>query len=192
LKRLHKKKNILTINESEKNSIRRLFPKIAEIKDQEIQEKVIEVWVRLWRQSGLQSIERTPADRDEIFTLVKHTNVTAELSLAMAKKIAKEYGLSINFDNLLAIAFLHDADQIVLREKRNNTVQASDLERKIPHGMYGGHIVLAAGLSPEIAHGIIYHRPTMEPITVEAVIVKYCDNANYLVYAITAGWLNKA
>lgn len=191
MKRLHKKKNILTINESEKNSIRWLFPKIAEIKDQEIQEKVIEVWVRLWRQSGLQSIERTPADRDEIFTLVKHTNVTAELSLAMAKKIAKEYGLSINFDNLLAIAFLHDADQIVLREKRGNTVEASELETRIPHGMYGGHIALVVGLSPEIAHGIIYHRPAMEPITVEAVIVKYCDNANYFVYAITSGWLNK-
>ena len=56
--------------------------------------------------------------------------------------------------------------------------------------MYGGHIALTVGLSPEIAHGIMFHRPEMEPTTIEAVIVKYSDNANYLAYAISAGWLN--
>jgi hypothetical protein len=183
---------MLTVKESEKDLIRRLFPKISQISDPEIQEKVIEVWVRLWRQSGLKSIEGTPADRDEVFTLVKHTNVTAELSLAMAKTIAKEYSLSINFDNLQAIAFLHDADLLILREKRGEMIQASELEARIPHGIYGGHIALEVGLSPEIAHGIICHRPTMEPTTVEAIIVKYCDNANYFVYAVASGWLKKA
>jgi hypothetical protein len=183
---------MLTIKESERDLIRRLFPKISEITDPEIREKVIEVWVRLWRQSGLKSIERTPADRDEVFTLVKHTNVTTELSLVMAKKIAEAYGLSINFDNLLSIAFLHDADLLILREKRGEMIQASELETRIPHGIYGGHLALEVGLSPEIAHGIICHRPTMEPTTVEAIIVKYCDNANYFVYAVASGWLKKA
>lgn len=180
-------KDIVNANEAEKNSIRRFFPLIADIKDPEVQERVIEVWVKLWRESKLQSIEHTPADRDDVFTVVRHTNVTAELSLAMAKKIEQEYGISINLDNVLAIAILHDADQIVLRERRGNTVQASELEKKIPHGMYGGHVALEVGLSPEIAHGIIFHRPAMEAATVEAVIVKHCDIANYLAYAITAG-----
>jgi len=182
--------NILNAPGSEKDAIVRLFPLISKIKDIDIRAKVIEVWIRIWRESGLKSIENTPADRDKTFTLVKHTNVTAELSLDMAKKIMQHYNITINLDHVLAIAILHDADQMVLREKRGNIVKASALERKIPHGIYGGHIALEVGLSPEIAHGIIFHRPVMEPTTIEAVIVKYSYNANYLAYAIFAGWLN--
>ena len=185
-------KNLITAKEVEKNSIKRLFPLIADIKDLEVQERVIEAWVRLWRESELQSIERTPADRDGVFTVVRHTNVTAELSLAMAKKIEQEYGISINLDNLLAIAILHDADRIVLRARRGNTTQASELERIIPHGVYGAHIALEVGLSPAIAHGIFFHRPAMEPATVEALIVKQCDFANYMAYIISAGLPTKA
>ena len=173
----------------DKDAVVQLFPLISEIKDTDIRAKVIEVWIRIWKESGLGSIERSPADRDNIFTLVRHTNVTAQLSLDMARELIKQYRISINVDNLLAIAILHDADQIILREKKGATVRPSTLEKQIPHGIYGGHIALEVGLSSEIAHGIIFHRPAMEPHTVEAVIVKYCDNANYLAYAISRGWL---
>jgi hypothetical protein len=180
----------LLISEEEKVRIRRLFPGIARINDLDIQEKVVEMWGRMWRRSGLPSLEKTPADRDDIFTLVKHTNVTVELSLGMAQKLIDEYGVSINIDNLLAIAILHDADQIVLREKKGNRVQPTELERRIPHGVFGGFIALEVGLPPDIAHGIMFHRPGMEPVTIEGVILKYCDNANYYVYAMAAGWMS--
>jgi hypothetical protein len=118
--------------------------------------------------------------------------VTVELSLAMAEKIMQEYGISINLDNLLAIAILHDADQMVLREKKDQVLRPTELEKRIPHGIYGAHVALEVGLSSDIAHGIIFHRPKMEPaVTVEAVIVKHCDYANYLAYAMSAGWLNR-
>ena len=175
-------------DEAGKSMIIQSFPLISKIKDLKVQEKVIEVWSRICRESRLHRIERTPVDRDDIFTLVRHTNVTAELSLTMAEKIMQEYGISINLDNVIAIAILHDVDQILLRKKIGNTLQATELEKKIPHGVYGGHIALEVGLSPEIAHGIMFHRQTMEPATVEAVIVKYCDNANFLAYSISAGW----
>jgi hypothetical protein len=174
----------LDVNETKKTVVRNLFPKIALIKDDHLRKQVIDVWVEAWNLSKLQSLEDIPINRDKVFTFVKHTNVTAMLALMMAEILKTEYEMTINMDYLLAIAFLHDADQIILREKIAGKVEHTRLERLIPHGTYCAHIALAKGLPPEIAHGIMFHRPGTEPVTVEALIVKYCDSANYYAYAL--------
>jgi len=172
-------------NETKRKAIVNLFPKIALIKDDHLREQVIDVWIEAWNQSKLQSLEEIPINKDEVFTFIKHTNVTVMLALMMAKTLETEYKMTIHWDYLLAIAFLHDADQIILREKIAGKIEHKRLEKLIPHGTYCACIALSKGIAPEVAHGIMFHRPGMEPITVEALIVKYCDAANYYAYALS-------
>jgi len=176
------------VDEKKKSAIEDLFPKIALIRDDNLREQVIEVWVEIWNQSKLQRLQEITINRDEVFTFLKHINVTADLSLIMAEVLMKEYRMTINVDYVLAIAFLHDVDQIILREKVAGKIQSKPLERLVPHGMYGGHIALEKGLPPEIFNGIVFHRPSMPlPATIEALIVRHCDHANYDAYSLAIG-----
>ena len=124
-------------SEEEIRSISQCFPLIKQIKQDDIREKVIQVWVRLWRASGYARFERVPhlpSDKPPQQTLVKHINATAEAALAVAKQLKEEYGLPINFDYLIAAAILHDVDNLVIYKEKEGRVEQSELGKMIPMG----------------------------------------------------------
>ena len=89
-----------TASEEEIRSVNQCFPLIKQIKSDDIREKVIQAWVRVWRASSHPRLEKAPhlpSDRPPQQTLVKHINVSAEAALAVAKQFEEEYGIPVNF-----------------------------------------------------------------------------------------------
>lgn len=171
----------LTVSQEDRNTILNLFPGIEKIKEPNLREKVIRTWVRIWRESPYKSLigapnmpsELGPEDED----IVSHTNSVVRAAESIASQIAEEYGISINFDYLLAGAFLHDADKPVTYERKGKEIVLSDLGKKVGHGVYGACVALEEGLPVDVAHIIIAHTKTtnIKPATVEAIIINHCD-----------------
>ena len=169
-------------SEGEIRSINQCFPLIKQIKSDDIREKVIEAWMRVWRASGHARLERAPhlpSDKPPQQTLVKHINASVEAALAVARQFEEEYGIPVNFDYLIAAAILHDVDNLVIYEEKEGRIEQSELGKMIPHGVYGAYIALEVGLPLEIVHVIATHTPqcAVDCRTIEGVIIVHCERA---------------
>lgn len=179
--------------EAERKTLIRELPLIERISDKKLRELVIEVWVRLWRESAYRDIRKAPnylSEMDGEETLVRHTNAVAKMSEAIAREFQKAYGISLNFDRLLAGALLHDVDKLVLYERKGDSVQLSELGRKVSHGGYGARVAEEVGLPPEVVNIVACHSPMQQkvlPATIEAVFVAACDTANFQSYRLMKG-----
>jgi len=179
--------------EMERKTLTRELPLIDRISARNLRELVIEVWVRLWRESGYRNIREAPnylSEMDGDETLVRHTNAVAKMSEAIAREFQEAYGISLNFDRLLAGALLHDVDKLVLYERRGSSVQLSELGHKASHGEYGANVAKEVGLPQEIINIIACHSPMQKkvlPATIEAVLVAGCDTANFQSYRLMKG-----
>jgi len=179
--------------ELERKTLSRELPLIEKIGDRRLRELVIEVWVRLWRESPYRDIGQAPnylSEMDGDDTLVHHTNAVVKMSEAIAREFQQAYGTSLNFDRLLAGALLHDVDKLVLYERKGDSVQLSELGRKVSHGGYGARVAAQVGLPQDVVNIIACHS-TMQhevlPATIEAVLVAACDTANFQSYRLMKG-----
>ncbi len=184
----------LTATEEEKKILMKQLPSIGKISDEALRDLVIEVWVRFWRESLYSDISEVLnytlvlSCGDE--TLVRHTNAVVNMAEAAAREFQQVYGVSLNYDNLLAGALLHDVDKLVLYERRGDSIELSELGRKVTHGEYGAMVARQVGLPEQVANIIASHsvvkRDTL-PTTIEAVLVYYCDGANFQSYRLMIG-----
>jgi len=183
----------MTHTELERKTLTQELPLIAKIDDGRLKELVIEVWVRLWRESPYRDIGQAPnylSEMDGDETLVRHTNAVVNMAQAVAREFQQAYGISLNFDRLLAGGLLHDVDKLVLYERKGDSVQLSELGRKVSHGGYGAKVAAQVGLPQEIVNIIACHSPMQHevlPTTIEAVLVAASDTANFQSYRLMHG-----
>ena len=176
-------------SDKEIRGVSECFPLIKQIEDEGIREKVIQVWVRLWRESGYTRLEQAPqlpSDKLPQQPLVRHTNAVANAALTVARQLEEEYNIPINFDYLIAAALLHDVDNLVVYAEKGGRVERSELGKMIPHGVYGAHVALEVGLPLEIVHVIATHTPqcAVDCSTIEGRIISHCDFINVEVLRI--------
>ena len=184
----------LTATGGEKKNLMKQLPPINKIGDDTLRDMVIEVWVRFWRESPYNDISEAPNFTSELScsdeTLVRHTNAVVNMSEAAAREFQKVYGASLNYDNLLAGVVLHDVDKLVLYGYQGNSVELTELGRKVTHGEYGARVAKQVGLPEQVVNIIASHslikRETL-PATIEAVLVSTCDWANFQSYRLMVG-----
>ena len=184
----------LTATEGERKVLMKELPSISKIGDNALRDLVIEVWVRFWRESPYNDISKAPNFTRELScgdeTLMRHTNAVANMSEAAAREFQQVYGVSLNYDNLLAGAVLHDVDKLVLYGHQGDSVELTELGRKVTHGEYGSRVAKQVGLPEQVANIIASHsvvrRETL-PATIEAVLVSYCDGAVFQSYRLMIG-----
>ncbi len=183
----------LIATETERKTLVKQLPPIDKISDSRLRELVINIWARFWRESAHQDISKVLnylSEMGEDETLVRHTNTVVKMTEAVAREFQQAYGISLNFDWLLAGALLHDVDKLVLYEQQGNTVQLSELGRKVSHGEYGANVAKQMGLPQEVANIMACHSPMQKkilPATIEAVLVASCDTANFQSYRLMTG-----
>lgn len=157
--------------------IRNLFPLLDQITDEEIQKKVVEVWLRVWKESKFERIEDCPQYGD--YSVVEHTRATTKGAVEMAKIMEQEHGLTINYDYLIAAGLLHDVDKLLAY-----TIEGDKKTRipfpHFPHGVYTAFKALEVGLPREIAHLICIHSPSIAmhpqpPVEIEGIILEHMD-----------------
>jgi putative nucleotidyltransferase with HDIG domain len=172
--------------EADEQYIKTLFPRLNDIKDGEIREKVASVWLDAWKDSKYGKIEDLsqwePA-RDEInMSNVDHTNQVIECAIAAAGVVERMQKVPIDMDALIAAAILHDVDKILMFDPSSGEATAAGTY--LPHTGLGGHLALKAGLPLKIVHAIAAHSPNFSSVsqkTPEAVIIA---NADHLVTSV--------
>ena len=157
-----------------------LFPAIAEIQDAAIRDKVVSLWAEVWQEGHYERIEdlhQNEAFRDRLeYSNIEHVNQVVACALQLAEVAEESFGVHVQRDYLLAGALLHDVDKLVMYDRAAKGL--SERGKRFSHAVYGGYLVLKAGLPEDIAHMVAAHSPNYSsatPRTVEAMIVKYAD-----------------
>ena len=181
----------LSVTAEEKRALTGHFPLIEQISNEEcLRDRVIEAWVRVWRESGYQDIGDTPNWPSENDSLVAHTNAVARMTLAAAGEYQQVYQAKLSRDFLLAGALLHDIDKMVVVELKGGVFEPTELGRKVIHGAYGAQVAEDLGLPPEVVNIIASHsflQPSAAPGTIEAILLACCDQAAFQAHRLMTG-----
>ena len=160
----------------------KLFPRLMDIHDHGLREKVVDVWWRTWKESDFERIEDLsqwePIKAELGISNVEHTNQVTECALAMAEVVERDQKVDVDRDILIAGALLHDIDKLLIFSP--STGEPTTLGRHLPHTTLGAHLAMDAGLPLGVVHAIAAHSSnfsSMSPETVEAVIVFQADQA---------------
>lgn len=172
--------------------IKRLFPLVEQIKDTLLKDKVIEAWLRAWRDSTWERIELAvfrPVLKASECTLVEHVNVVAAGVLYVGQLIHENFRLPVDFDALLAGALLHDVAKLVEYGPKDDHGERTDIGKMIHHAFYGAHIALDLGIPIKIVELIVAHTPQNRalPCSIEGIILDYLDYMAYDVVSFNAG-----
>jgi len=96
--------------EAEEKHIQELFPRINDIKNSEIKEKVISVWLDAWKQSDFDEIaamsQWEPLKEKIRISNVEHTNQVVECAIAIAGIVESEQGVDIDPEKRLVWAVI--------------------------------------------------------------------------------------
>lgn len=178
------------MNKNNFSYVTSVFPEILDISDKNLQEKVVEVWMRCLDQSEFSKIEDVPnfpskdypapgLSHPEMtkFTLVDHVRCVVHLVKDIANCIKKFYDVKINLDYLLAGAIIHDTDKVLFFSGTKETCRISDLGKLLPHGFMVGSIAWQLGLDEEIINMALCHtgKSAIFPRTMEGLILIYAD-----------------
>src|SRR4030043_360295 len=165
----------------ERNYIEELFPRIRDIKDDDLRNKVINVWLKAWKMSDYKRIEdhsSWPPEREKIqLSNVEHTNQVVECAIAVAKVIEQTQKIKINLDTLIGAAILHDVDKIILFHK--STGKLTPFGKLLTHTHLAHFLALEEKFPFEVVHAMSAHSPTYSkdpPKTAEALIISKLDS----------------
>ena len=166
--------------EEKQNYIKALFPRIKDIKDEDLKNKVVNVWLKAWEMSLCEKIETYsawPPEKAKIqLSNVEHTNQVVECAVAVANIVEQTQHININLDYLIAAAILHDVDKIL--QFHEETGRLTSLGQLFAHTSLGISLALEQALPLEIVHAIGTHSPNYRknsPKTHEALILSHVD-----------------
>lgn len=163
------------------DTIRSIFPEIAEIKDKELQEKIVTIWQEACVDGCIEDLMEIPKNLMNIgYTLVNHTRVVTGLCKAAAGMAKALHNIDVNMDYLLAGALLHDVSKLLEITSERGNFKETEFGKKIQHGFYAGYQAFEKGLPMEVQHMLIAHTPksAVMPQSIEAVILYYMDYAD--------------
>jgi putative nucleotidyltransferase with HDIG domain len=166
--------------ENERDYIRRLFPRVADIADEALRNKVVNVWLRAWKMSDHDKIEEQtawPPAKDKLqLSNVDHTNQVVECAIGVADIVGRTQKIKVNLDYIIGAAILHDVDKMILFHKE--TGAPTRFGELLSHTTLAVYLALDENLPLEIVHAIGAHSPNYSKIphkTNEALILSYVD-----------------
>jgi putative nucleotidyltransferase with HDIG domain len=155
-----------------------LLPEVNEIASKELRQKVIEIWLDVWRSSDWERIEDVPkALAASPHKLYKHIQSVTRLALATSEIIERVHGVKFNRDLVVAGSLLHDVSKLRERRLQDGSVRNTELGSLIQHAVYAAHLAWEKGLTDELVHIIVSHTYLSGhlPVTPEAILVRYVD-----------------
>ncbi len=172
-----------------KEKIEELFNlQLQKIKDADLREKVVEIWVKAaqkagWQTDDLEKIPFTLLTETKGINLIEHTIAVTEGALGLAEAMKETYEnmpFEINYDWLIAGALLHDVGKLLEIEKTGDgKYQKSHQGKCARHPISGAILVAQSGLPEEIVNIVACHAKEGEgrPKRVETVLIHQADFA---------------
>ena len=160
----------------EKSNIEHCFSELNWIKDEDLREKVVDVWKKAANQGGWKSLDDVPFTLlfEKSGLLTEHTKRITRL----AKSIMGTREEDLNDDYLIAGALLHDVGKLLEYELKNDgSIGKSEFGKKMRHPVSGSKLAEECGLPKEVVHIIYAHSHEGDTIgrSPEAIIVHHCD-----------------
>jgi putative nucleotidyltransferase with HDIG domain len=166
------------------------LPEIAQIQDEGLREKVVEVHSRALAETRFKRIEDIPASGVPDSPLMKqgtqadHYRGVATMAIGMARGMQEVLPhVEIDYDILIAAALTHDVGKAYEYEHWDRW--ASDRRHtgspSLRHPAYGAHLALTVGLPEPVVHCVAVHSYMAEGsfvrASLETTIVQYADAA---------------
>ena len=152
--------------------VEKTFPELQEIKNEELRNKVVEVYCKAMVDGGWDTMEGIPFTKviKTDIPYLTHVKVVTGLAIKAAKTLVGT-GLKINMDFLVAGGLLHDVGKLF----EYSEIQKHD--KLVRHPFSGAGLAMACGLPPEVVHIIAMHAKEgdMGKRIPEAVIIHHCD-----------------
>jgi putative nucleotidyltransferase with HDIG domain len=158
-----------------KAEIEKCFPELQWIKDKDLRDKVVQVWIEAADRGKWKTLDDVPFTLlfENSGLLTNHTKRIANL----AKSVFDVRDEDINEDYLIAGALLHDVGKLLEYEIKNGKVVKSEFGKKMRHPVSGSKLAEEIGLPDEVVHIIYAHSHEGDNIvrSPEAIIVHHCD-----------------
>jgi len=170
-----------------------VMPEFSLIKDSELKEKTITVWVAAIKEGGwtvddLQQMPFTLLIEETSVNIIEHTRAVTLSSMEIAEVMVEEYKgkISLNRDYLLSGALLHDVGKLFEYRIEKGKFVTSRGGELLRHPISGAAFASQHGLPKEVVHIIASHSKEGDGSrkTVEAVIVNHADFVNFEVLKI--------
>jgi len=172
--------------------IERLFSsQLAGIKDMDLREKVVEVWVKGCERGGWESVEElkkmpfTLVTQSHGVNFVEHTIAVTEGAVALAKAQMDNYRqmpFAINMDRLIVGGLLHDVGKLLEIEKDSSGGFRQSMSGKyLRHPISGAILAAEIGCSDDVVNTIACHAKEGEGAAqvVETILIHQADFATF-------------
>ena len=171
-----------------RRQVREELPEVAQISDQDLQDKAVEAWAYALAHSSFQSIHDIPPAGNPDVNEAKrgdqtdHLRGVTRLAIGIAREMGAAYPeLAIDMDVIIAGGLVHDVGKAwefdPVNRARWKASQKQFGRPSIRHPAYGAHICLTVGLPEEIAHIAMAHSGEGELLvrSLECMIVHQAD-----------------
>lgn len=176
------------ITDALRNQVRKELPEVAQIKNADLQRKVVEAWAFALAHSSFKSIrEIANAGNPDVNEAKRgdqtdHLRGVTRLAIGTATEMGKAYPeLAIDMDVIVAGGLVHDVGKAwefdPVNRKRWKAIQKQTGRPSIRHPAFGMHICLTVGLPEEVAHIAMAHSGEGELLvrSLECMIVHQAD-----------------
>ena len=160
-----------------------MFPEVAEIRDDNLRQAVIEIWQELWAMSEWSDIAAVPTSPEIPYPTLPHNQCVMRMALAVAEAFETFHKVKVNRDYLIAEAALQDASKVVeFRPGENGEAVFTERGKAFPHAFWAAHLAANKGLPDEICHVLLTHTPQAPkfPDTLEGKILWYVDQLDVI------------
>lgn len=172
-----------------KELVLRLLPEIKEIKDGNLQKKVIACWeeaiaFRGWTEELLRSIPFTLLAENVQITFIDHVRAVCKMCIALDEVLDDVHGprkTPVNRDYLIAGALLADVGKLMEFEIVGGQPVKSDYGKHIRHPFSGVGLAFKHDIPSEIMHIIATHSKegTGEKRSPESIIFHHADFVDF-------------
>jgi len=171
-----------------RNELIKVFPEFNLIKNEDLRNKTIDVWVEAlerggWKVDDLDRIPFTLLIPDCSVNIIDHTRGVTQVAIESAKTLKKFNGNSYQIDDDLLIsgALLHDVGKIVEYADAPDGIKKSAMGKLLRHPFSGAGLAMKHGLPDKVVHMIAVHAKEGDGgyRCPEAVIVHHSDFMNF-------------
>jgi putative nucleotidyltransferase with HDIG domain len=161
-----------------------LWPELAWIQNEDLRERVTQVWVTALEESALAAddLERIPFTllaKDCTVSFMAHKRSVVHICRSAAETMKTFYGdaLPIDMDTLIAGAILIDVGKLLEYELKDGKAGVSKTGRYLRHPFTGVALAQRHGLPDEVCHLIATHAKegNLGKRSVEATIAHHAD-----------------
>jgi hypothetical protein len=171
-----------------REKVKKIWPEIDWIEDDELREKVTLCWVYAIENSVLEpdDLEKIPFSlliQDCNITFMNHKRTAVQLSVDIAKRMQDNFGveIKINMDYLIAGAILIDVGKLFEYEIVDGNLSTSNFGKYVRHPFSGVGIAQQYDLPPEVLHMIGTHSKEGDvgKRSVESQIIHHADFVSF-------------